>query len=385
MHPSAGGPPVVVDHWCAELQRRSCEVEVLTTNAYATTGDTSWEVHYRSAYPITVLSSCGPRGYGYSRRMSALLRRKLRSCDLVHVHNVWSCCNRLAAVHCVAAGVPFVVSTHGMLDPHSMGRKPWKKQVYGRFVEFPALRKAAAVIFTHQEEERLARITCARLPTGHVVSLGTEEPPSENRAQLTDSFLTRFPQLQDSERIVFLGRLHSKKGLDLLVPAFAEVAKHRSNVKLILAGPGDDSYRKSLIELSKSLHIQDRVCFTGALSGQDKWAALAAADVYVLPSYQENFVISLVEALRVETPVVCSRRVNIWSDLKAADAVSVCELSTESVAKSILGLLQNPGHASDQGKRGANFAAANYTWTRSVDRLVEVYDNVVGLRERRPT
>jgi len=378
MHPSAGGPPVVVDRWCVQLQRLGVDAEVLTTDAYAEASDTAWQEHYRSGYPITVLPCRGRRGFGYSPKTARLLRTKLNSCDLLHVHNVWSYCNRLAARLCPIADVPFIVSPHGMLDPHSMGLKPWKKRLYGRVVEFPALRKATGLVFTHPEEERLARQTCGKLPAGYVVPLGTEAPPVESREHLAQIFLTQFPSLQDVERIVFLGRLHPKKGLDILLPAFARVAEVRRAAKLVLVGPGDETYVNELRRVAQSLGIMDRVVFTGPLSGRNKWAALAAADVYVLPSYQENFAIALVEALRIGTPVVCSRRINIWSDLADAEAATICELTVDDVASKVLDLLGDRASADVQGQRGAVFAAANYTWEKSVDQLARVYEQVVS-------
>jgi glycosyltransferase involved in cell wall biosynthesis len=377
MHPSAGGPPVVVDRWCVELRRLGIDAEVLTTNAYAEAGDTAWQEHYRSGYPITVLPCRGWRGFGYSPKTERLLRMKLNSCDLVHVHNVWSYCNRLAARLCPIADVPFIVSPHGMLDPHSMSLKSWKKRLYGGVIEFPALRKATGLMFTHPEEERLARQTCGKLPAGYVVPLGTAAPPVESREHLTQLFLMRFPFLQDAERIVFLGRLHSKKGLDLLLPAFARVAEVRGAARLILVGPGDETYVNELRRVTQSLGIKDRVVFAGPLGGRDKWAALAAADVYVLPSYQENFAIALVEALRIGTPVVCSRRINIWSDLAGAQAATICDLTVDDIASKVGGLLNDRASAAAQGQRGAVFAAANYTWEKSVGQLARVYGQIL--------
>lgn len=376
MHPSAGGPPVVVDQWCAELRRRGVEAEVLTTDAYATPGDDAWQAEYAARYPLTVVKHIGPRGFGYSPQFRSVLADRLKHVDLVHVHNVWGYANRLAARLCPKFNVPFVVSTHGMLDPHSMGRKAWKKRLYGRLFEFPALRQASGLIFTHAEEERLARETCGPLPTGYVVPLGTSEPPAESRSELASRFLHQFPATARGPRVVFLSRLHEKKGLDLLLPAFQRVLEKHSSSQLVLVGPGEADYVQQLRSRASSLRISENTHFIGSLHGPQKWAALAAADVYVLPSYQENFAIALVEALRVGTPVVCSQRVNIWSDLAEARAATICELTVESVADSIVRLLDDRGGAEEQGTRGTSFAAENYTWGKSGHRVVEVYESV---------
>jgi glycosyltransferase involved in cell wall biosynthesis len=377
MHPSAGGPPVVVDQWCAELRRRGVEAEVLTTDAYASADDQAWQAEYAARYPLAVVKCVGPRGFGYSSQLRPVLADRLKHVDLVHVHNVWGYANRLAARLCPKWDVPFVVSTHGMLDPHSMGRKAWKKRLYGRLFEFPALRQASGLIFTHAEEERLARETCGPLPTGFVVPLGTSDPPAESRSVLASQFLRQFPATARGPRVMFLSRLHEKKGLDLLLPAFQRVLQNHSSGQLVLVGPGEEDYVQELRSRANSLGISQQTHFIGSLHGEQKWAALAAADVYVLPSYQENFAIALVEALRVGTPVVCSQRVNIWSDLANAGAATICELTVESVAESILRLLDDRSGAEEQGGRGAAFAAENYTWAKSVERLVDVYKRVV--------
>lgn len=368
----------MVNQWCIELVRRGWRSEVLTTDAYADSPDTAWIDAYRANYPIDVLPLLGPKGFGYSPTFKKTLQKSLTNFDLVHVHNLWSYCNQLAAHVCVQRKVPFLVSTHGMLDPHSMERKPLKKDLYGRFLEWPALRKASGIVFTHMEEERLARQTCAALPQGFIVPLGTEDPPAKSRKELASVFLTNRPELSDGPRVLFLSRLHSKKGLDLLLPAFRNVLKCRADAKLVLVGPGEPDYLRQLHETIRNLDIADRVLVTGSMIGESKWEALAAGDVYVLPSYQENFAIALVEALRVGTPVVCSQRVNIWLDLKNAGAATICKLTVESVADSILEILNNCQRASDQGARGVKFAAENYTWQGSVDRLMEVYHEVVN-------
>lgn len=378
MHPSAGGPPVVVDQWCSELRSRGVEAEVLTTDSYAPPNDDFWQAEYTARYPLTVIKHIGPRGFGYSTMFRSVLADRLKHVDLIHVHNVWGYANRLAADLCPKFKVPFLVSTHGMLDPHSMGRKAWKKRLYGRLFEFPALRRAAGLVFTHTEEERLARETCGQLPKGYVVPLGTSDPPTDSRQDLASLFLSQFPGTARGPRVMFLSRLHEKKGLNLLLPAFQRLLKKSTSSQLVLVGPGETNYIQHLQSYANSLGISEQTHFVGPLHGQLKWAALAAADIYVLPSYQENFAIALVEAMRVGTPVVCSQRINIWSDLVDAGAATVCDLNVESVAQSILELLQHEEHAREQAARASAMAAARFTWPSSTNTLMNVYHQVLS-------
>lgn len=372
MHPSAGGPPVVVDRWAVELQRLGCEVTVLSTDAYSD-GELDWLDEYRQRYPITVCSKLGPKGFGYSTSLKSIFRKLLPQQDIVHVHNLWGYTNQLAGRICPRAGVPFVVSSHGMLDPNSMSRKRWKKSLYAAACEWPVLRRATAMIYTHAEEERLARETCHGLPTGHVVPLGTEEPPSADRGALREKFFDQYPDLRSRRLVVFLGRLHSKKGLDLLLPAMKSVSEQFADVTLVLAGPGEADYVESLRRQVESLGTGDSTVLTGALHGEMKWMALAAAELFVLPSYQENFAIAVAEAMRIGTPVVCSRRVNIWSDIVSAGAAVDCELTTVSVADRILELLADKQRRRRIGEHASEFAETHYSWPNSARALKAAY------------
>lgn len=388
MHPSAGGPPVVVDHWCSGLRQRGVDATVLTTNAYAKDSeDSSWVSHYEGRFPIRVVDGMGPAGFGFAWNLKSFLRSRLEESspehvDLVHVHNLWSYSNCIAAKLCPRFGVPFVVSTHGMLDPNSLSRKAWKKRWYGKLAEWPSLRRASGLVFTHREEERLARLGADRLPPGHIVPLGSDAPPSEDRSRLAESFYARYPELRGKPLVLFLGRLHSKKGLDLLVEAFASVRKSCGYSHLVLVGPGEPSYVESLARRAHELGIDGFVTFTGPMNGDDKWSALAAASVFVLPSYQENFAISVAEALRMGTPVVLSDRVNIWSDLVAANVAIKTELDSGDVAAKITQVLGADDVKSADGiamgERGRQYAIEHYNWDRSCEQLLRVYEAVLS-------
>lgn len=385
MHPSAGGPPVVVDRWCAHLRASGIDALVLTTDAYSEAGeDHAWIERYREKFPIEVVPCVGPRGFGYGRGLKQQFAHQLRQADLVHVHNLWGYTNLIAAKQCAGAGVPFVVSTHGMLDPHSVARKRWKKRLYGRWIQWPALRRAAGLMFTHAEEERLARASVARLPPGYVVPLGADPPPSGDRESLWADFEARYPNLRGLRRIVFLGRLHSKKGLDLLLPAFARLRQSHRDVHLVLAGPGEPDYVAQLRRTLGSLHITDATTLTGPLHGHDKWSALAAADVFVLPSYQENFALSVIESLGVRTPVVLSDRVNIWQDLVSAGVAMRCELCADDLCRVMAQMLSEPDEARAMGERGQRLASERYSWQRSTELLVDAYRSVLRLSSAVP-
>ena len=203
--------------------------------------------------------------------------------------------------------MPYVVSPHGMLDPGSLGRRGVRKRAYAAVVEWPHLRRAAGMIYTAEEERRLAESSVSGLPPGSVVPLGAGDPPDEPRADLAATFFESFPELKGKRVVLFLGRLHEKKGPDRLIAAFPEVRRAVPGAALALVGPGEERYVAGLRAAAG-----EGVHFLGSLSGRLKWAAYAAADVFVLPSFQENFALTVAEALRVGTPAVLTRHVNIW-------------------------------------------------------------------------
>jgi glycosyltransferase involved in cell wall biosynthesis len=181
-----------------------------------------------------------------------------------------------------------------------------------------------------------------------------------------------------SKVVLFLGRLHPKKGLDLLIPAFAEVARRVQNVKLVLVGPGDESYVTGLRERVTASGLGERVAFLGPLTGRPKWAALAAAAAFVLPSFQENFAITLVEAMSVGTPVLLSDRVNIWSDVKDANAGVISALDPARIAADLIEVIDDHEFAARLGNNGRALVSRAYNWERTADATEAAYRSALA-------
>jgi glycosyltransferase involved in cell wall biosynthesis len=373
MHANAGGPPVVVDRVCRKLAERGWDAHVITTDSMADARDDGWAQRYADHYVLEVHKTGKLKGYAYSASLAAALGSALRRTDLVHLHTLWTYPTLAAARLCRKLGVPYVVMPHGMLDPHSLTRKRVRKWFYGRVLEWPNVRAARALIYTHAEEQRLAEQAVAGLPAGFVVPLGADEPPPVTHEVLAERFLEKYPELRGRSLVTFLGRLHSKKGLDLLVPAFAAVARSEPNTRLVLVGPGDENYARSLRARTVESGLQDKVTFTGPLADEEKWRALAASTVFVLPSYQENFALTVVEAMRCGVPVVLSRRVNIWEDVVRAGAGLACDLSVADVAGAILRYLKEPALRDAAARGGQALIAERYNWDRSALALESVY------------
>jgi len=373
MHPAAGGPPVVVDRLSRELAARGHQLQVLTTDLFGGR-DRAWTTDEPRPYGLNVFSAIGGGAYGFSTRFWKEIRGSVRSSDVVHIHTLWTFVSLAAARACRDARVPFLVMPHGMLDPHSVRRGWLKKQCYGRLIEWPLLRRARGVCYTHTEEERLAAMTCARLPRGYIVELGAESPPNCPRADLRDEFLMRYPQLRGRMVVLFLGRLHSKKGLDLLIPAFDRVRWQHPEPHLLLVGAGEPAYVESIRDDVVRRDLEDRVTFTGALYGRDKWAAMAASNLFVLPSYQENFALAAVDAIRSGLPVLLSRRVNLWKDVVDAGAGRDCETDVDSLAEILCDCLSDSDWRQAATQAGERLLSTRFNWSTAAARLETIYE-----------
>jgi glycosyltransferase involved in cell wall biosynthesis len=268
--------------------------------------------------------------YGYSRHLVPWLKRHAREYDGVIVNGIWQY-HSLAtwrALH--GTGVPYFLFTHGMLDPwfkQAYPLKHLKKWLYWTLAEHRVLRDARAVIFTCEEERRLARESFRRYAAREaVVAYGTSAGPQDHHA-LRARFLESHPQLRRLRLLLFISRIHEKKGCDLLIEAFARVAAAHPDLHLVMAGPDQTNWRPALEALAAARGVASRITWTGMLQGKDKWAAYYAADAMVLPSHQENFGFVVVEALTCGIPVLISDKVNIWREVEA-DGAALVEADT---------------------------------------------------------
>ena len=265
--------------------------------------------------------------YGYAPRFVPWLRQHHAEYDVVIVNGIWQFNSFGVRRALRGTATPYCVFTHGMLDPWFRREYPLKhlkKWLYWPWGEYRCLRDAAAVFFTAEEERQQARRSfwlyrCREV----VVNYGTAGPRGDVAAQRA-LFLARFPALRERRSLLFLGRLHEKKGCDLLVEAFAQRLAENAAFQLVMAGPDDGALAQRLKARAVQLGIAERVTWTGMLTGDLKWGAFHAAEVFVLPSHQENFGISVAEALACGKPVLISNKINIWREI-AEDRAGLVE------------------------------------------------------------
>ena len=292
---------------------------------------------YLAGFPVPVRALGGARlGYRYSPRLLPWLLRHAPCYDCLIVNGLWQYPGLAARQAALKLGKPYFVYTHGMLDPYfkkAFPLKHMKKSLYWRGGEYRILRDAAAVCFTCEEEKLLARQSFARYQAREAVTrYGTSAPPGDAARQRA-AFLAQYPSLRDTRPLLFLGRLHPKKGCDLLINAFAQAANTDPSLRLMMAGPDGAGWQSALQTQAERLGIADRILWPGMLTGDLKWGAFHAAEAFVLPSHQENFGIAVAEALACGLPVLISDKVNIWREIEEGGAGLVQSDTAEGAAR----------------------------------------------------
>jgi glycosyltransferase involved in cell wall biosynthesis len=292
----------------------------------------------------------------------------------VHVHWLYDFSSIAAAREACAAGVPFVVQPRGSLDPYLSRRNRWLKRTYLATIGRPLLARAAAVIFTAEQERRLASYAPRRrewvIPVGLDMARFDHLPPR-------GAFRAAFPHV-GGPFLLFLGRLSPQKGLDLLLPAFRSVLAERPELWLVVAGPDYRGYEAEVRRMIRDLGLEYRVVLTGLLDHEQKLAAFIDAELFVLPSYAENFGVVITEALACGLPVVISDRVNIHPELSRAGVATVTGCNAGDVANGILSSLNDPALRARIATDGPAVVRAHYTWDVIIPTLVARYREVVS-------
>ena len=277
-------------------------------------------------------------GYGFRPGLSTQIRDQALAHDAVIIHGLWQF-HAFATWRALSGtNIPYFVYPHGMLDPwfrRAYPLKHLKKLLYWSLAEHRVLRDAQAVFFTTESERTLARESFPFYQVREeVVGYGTSLPSTSPQVQL-DAFFKQFPHLLRHRLLLYLGRIHPKKGLDMLLVAFSRVAFEEPLLHLVIAGPDQVGLQQSLEQLAHSLGISNRITWTGMLSGDAKWGAYRASELFCLPSHQENFGIVVAEALATATPVMVATPVNISQDVSDYNAGLVHPDTFEDTSSSL--------------------------------------------------
>jgi len=368
-NPDMGGPLEGVRQRGIRLQQLGHTVEIVTLDDPNHGFVREFPLHVHALGP-------SPNGYSYNPKLVPWLRMHAGDFDAVIINGLWQYHSFGAWRALRKTAVPYFVFTHGMLDPwfkRTYPFKHFKKWLYWPWSDYRVLRDARAVLFT-SEEERLAarRSFWLYRAAEHVIAYGTADPPNE-AAELRERFLVAHPTLRGKRVLLFLSRIHVKKGCDLLIRAFAIVAATDPALHLVMAGPDQTGWLEELKRLAQQLGVAERVTWAGMLQGEMKWGAFHSAEAFILPSHQENFGIAVAEALGCGVPVLISDKVNIWREVQAHDAGIVApdtEKGTEELLRKWLSLAPEQQRA--MAARARDLFERRFTIDAMAEGLLEV-------------
>jgi glycosyltransferase involved in cell wall biosynthesis len=380
MHASAGGPPIVVERLCLFSRAEGCETSVITTSLYCSDDGTELESALRERIDATVLPIRSPRFLKRAEGAKRAIDEAVKRADVVHLHTLWHPLNTISRKACQRHGRRYVMMPHGMLDPYALWQKRWRKKLYLAATERRNLQGAFRLVFTAKQEEEAAQEILPCLQTGEVIPLAADIPPDLSRFDAAKVFATCFPEIVGRRCMLFLGRIHPGKGLEQLIAVLPEVIKKHPTVLLVIVGDGEASYVQQIRNRICSAGLAPHVLLTGWIAGPTKWAALACAEIFVLPSKHENFAISIAEAMHMAVPVVITNKVDSWRLVAEAKAgVILDDAKVESNLGQCLNMLFDASaDLNSMGQRGQSFAKKHLTWPRVARDMAAMYRRVLS-------
>ena len=360
----ASGPCYSVPRLCEALMRAGVE----TTLAVLDWIPGIAAPDYVKRFPL----GFGPRRLGRSPAMAEWLMERVRSgaVEIIHSHGLWMMPNVYPGWARRAGDVRLVVSPRGTLSEWALNHHGARKRVFWVLLQRQALARADCIHVTAESEfEEVRRLgfrqPVAVLPNGIDVAAYERTPPGTRR------------------RLLYLGRIHKKKGIDLLLRAWRAVTPKFPEWELIIAGPDDGGYLDDMRRLAADLGLQ-RVKFPGPVYGEDKLRMYRSADLFVLPTYSDNFALTVAEALAAGTPAIVSKGAP-WSGLGREGAGWWVEIGVDPLVAALqTALAQPPEVLRGMGARGREWMIRDYSWEAVARQMASVYRWLCGQGERPP-
>lgn len=372
-------------HYCARLRLKDGGVvrAVLdVTSALAQSGKSTtllctegedWPDH-QSGVQLMTTGSFDKKPIRFSRERLDSLRACIAEADVLHLHTPWEPANVQLAKLAREEGTPYVISVHGMLDDWVMKTSTLKKRLFLLLGGRTMFKHASVVHCTAHDESRQANRWIPKsvfkvIPLVFDPSSFLHPPPT------SDPDKHWKPSQEDVPVILFLSRLHPKKGVERLLEATSMM---QSKIKVIIAGSGETDYEKQLLQQCESAGLTGQVEFVGFVKGDRKIALLRLADLFVLPTSQENFGIVFAEAMGCKLPVITTKGVDIWNELEASGGAIIVENSSKSIATAIESLLADPQKLKTMGVQGQSWVKDTFGGDAIINRYVEMYRNAMN-------
>ncbi|MBW4646735.1 MAG: glycosyltransferase [Goleter apudmare HA4340-LM2] len=375
-----GGTSLAVLNMVKALRNNNVDAEIVTTND---DGDDLLNVslQQRLEYqqvPIWFFSRFSPgfkavREYAFSWQLTVWLWQNISDYDLLHVHAIFSYASTVAMAIARCKNIPYIVIPHGLLSTWSLQQSICKKQIYLSLIEQKNLKHSQAIHFTSQQEQQEFINLGLNVPS-FVLPLGLPIPSLIPHARYQLRQLLNLPV--DEPVILFLSRLHPKKGLDYLIPALGKLTHHRFT--FVLAGSGSQAYEAVIESLLFSHGISDRTHLAGFVTGEIKNLFIQGADLFTLTSHSENFGIVVLETLASGLPVLLTPGVALASVVQEYQLGYVTQLDVSAIASAIEHYLMHPQLAQAMGDRARQMIIEQYNWQKIATRIVDIYQTILA-------
>ncbi|MCT7951316.1 hormogonium polysaccharide biosynthesis glycosyltransferase HpsP [Ancylothrix sp. C2] len=369
-----GGPSQMILGFAAALARQGIDVTILTTNSNGDQGQPPLDVPldqpvFQDGYQVRYFR-CSPfRRYKFSAELLQWLYQHTKEFDIAHIHALFSPVSTASAMICRNRKLPYILRPLGTLDPADLEKKKVLKKAYIALFEKPNLAGAAAIHFTsHQEAKVSAHFGLSTQDL--IIPLGVNAPAPVSPKQTLET---------SSPCILFMSRIEPKKGLNILIPALEKLLSENINFHFILAGnnPQDAEYETKIRLQIEESTLANHTTITGFVSGEIKAKFLQESDIFVLPSYYENFGIAVAEAMVSGLPVVISNQVYIWQDVEKAKAGWVANCDVESLAGVLRLALQDPAERKQRGLNAQQYALKHYNWDNIAQKTIQIYQQIL--------
>ena len=303
------------------------------------------------------------------------LESAVRSAGLLHLHGLWQAQTRRGARLARRAGVPYLIAAHGMAEPWAMRHKAWKKKIYTALIEGKNLRRAACLHALSRPEIGHLRAIAPRTPVCFIPN-GVNLKPFDDLPD-REVLEAERPELAGKFVLLFFGRIHVKKGLDLLAGALSRLHREHPNLHVLIAG-NDDGALEPFLDRLAAEGLSGRATCVGHVSGERARQVWGAADAFILPSYSEGFSMAILEALACRLPAVITTACH-FPELADAGGAIVVEPDASGVTDGLRALLErSPAQRAELGERGRALVEKAYTWDEQALRLASVYRWIVA-------
>jgi glycosyltransferase involved in cell wall biosynthesis len=372
-----GGPSQMVLGLSAALAKLGQAVTIITTDSNGDTGQAPLDVPLgvpvdQNGYQIYYFR-CSPfRRYKFSLPLFTWLANNAKNYDIAHIHALFSPVSSISASIARSRQLPYILRPLGTLDPADLRKKQQLKQIYADLLEKPNLAASAAVHFTSKQE----------CQTSEKFGLKTNDiviPLGVDFFKNTESDTVKSLNIpQNKPVILYMSRLDPKKGLDLLLPSLETLLQQGLDFHFVLAGsnPQDTEYENRIKSQINNSILANNTTITGFVTGEVKNSLLARADLFVLPSYYENFGIAVAEAMAAGIPVVISDGVDLHPAVQEAAAGWVTPCTVEGLTSALETALKNAEIRQQRGKNAQNLIIDKYSWSAIAEQMLTVYEQI---------